>query len=208
MSLLYLLAGSLGALIGGAPLGASNIAVISATTQNRHRRANLISLGAAMGEVLLVVLALCYSRLLADILQMNPWIQAGFIAIFFLVGLGFLWAHRLPSTAWKARQWRSHPLGMGIFLAFVNPPVLVFWMVVVSLSSRVMLPLSDTLPWTELLLFLLGVGLGKFGILWAYGRFGRRFERKNGGDKTKLYRLIGIVLVLLSTLQGIRFLLA
>ncbi|PQB05108.1 LysE family transporter [Aureitalea marina] len=206
MIILFLLIGLILAAVGGAPLGASNIAVVSAATSGNQIRARRLILGAGLGEVALAFLAVCYSSLLAEFFQMNPWVQASFIGLFFLVGIGFLLATRLrhfPKV--KTPKLPETALSSGFLLAFLNPPVLLFWILAIGLSSRYLLPISDQSSILVLSLFFLGVMLGKAMILQAYALYGKRIQERGAGDKNKLYRLIGVVLIVLSTLQGLRF---
>ena len=68
-----------------------------------------------------------------------------------------------------------------------------------------MLPISNISPLLILLFFFTGVYLGKFITLYLYGKLSYRSIQKKCLEQYKLYRVIGIVLILLSTFQGIRF---
>ncbi len=54
-------------------------------------------------------------------------------------------------------------------------------------------------------LFFIGVYIGTFITLYFYGKLSRKSAQKQRGEKYKLYRIIGIALILISTLQGLRF---
>ena len=208
MEILYALVGFFLAILGAAPLGASNIAVITTTAKESLAKGMIIAYGAGLGEVLLAFLSLCNSTMLSNFFEMNPWLQALFIGIFFLVGLFFLFPNAIKICLKKTRERkRKNPkLFTGFILAALNPPVLLFWILAISLTSRYLLTISDMSPLLVLTLFFTGVFIGKVATLYFYARWSNKMKKKQQGDKTKLYRLIGIVLILISTVQGIRFL--
>ncbi|MBQ0735133.1 hypothetical protein [Aquimarina celericrescens] len=90
MTILYLLFGTLIAIIGAIPLGAVNLAVINTSIKENIRTASYIALAAGIGEVILAFFAIHCSLQLSNFLKENKWIQINFIAIFFLVGLYFI----------------------------------------------------------------------------------------------------------------------
>lgn len=207
MEILYIFVGLVLAVIGAAPLGASNIAVITTTTKQSLSKGMIIAYGAGLGEVLLAFLSLCNSTMLSSFFEMNPWLQATFIGIFFIVGLFFLFPNTLKICIKRTRERKrkNSKLLTGFLLSILNPPVLLYWIIAISLTSRYLLTLSDMSPTLILVLFFSGVFLGKVLTLYFYARWSNKRKQKENGDKTKLYRLIGIVLIAISTIQGIRF---
>ncbi len=208
MEFLYVLVGITLAIIGAAPLGASNIAVITTTAKESLSKGMIIAYGAGLGEVLLAFLSLCNSTMLSGFFEMNPWLQGLFIGIFFIVGLFFLFPNAIKICLKRTRERRrkNPKILTGFVLAALNPPVLLFWILAITLTSRYLLSLSDMSPVLVLVLFFVGVFIGKVLTLYFYARWSNKMKQKQQGDKTKLYRLIGIVLILISTVQGIRFL--
>ncbi len=204
MILLYIFFGMLLAFTGGAPLGASNVAVISTTAKESLSKGMLVAYGAGFGEVILAFLALCYSQFLSNFFSMNPWLQLVFVVLFFLVGLYFVLPKK-PKLKFKKTLKSPSRFITGFVLAFANPPVLIYWILVISLLQKYALSISDMSPISVLLLFFAGVFIGKVFILSLYGKWGRKFQHKKKEDKQKLFKYVGIALIALSVVQGIRF---
>jgi threonine/homoserine/homoserine lactone efflux protein len=207
MILLYILTGMVLSIIGAAPLGASNIAVITTTTKESFSKGMRIAQGAGLGEVVLVFFALCYTEMIFNFFEMNSWIQISFIGLFFTIGLLFLFSKKINFTFKKTSnpQRKYSKFLTGFLLAVFNPPVLIFWIIAISITQKYMLPISDLSPFLVLLLFFSGVYIGKYITLYFYGKFSQISTKKQTNNTNKLYRVIGIVLILISTLQGIRF---
>ncbi len=93
----------------------------------------------------------------------------------------------------------------GFLLAILNPPVLIFWVIAISLTQKYMIPISSMSPFIILVLFFTGVYIGKFITLYFYGKISHRTAKKQNKERYKLYRVIGIALIVVSSLQGIRF---
>jgi len=205
MILLYFFTGFILSVIGAAPLGASNIAVITTTTKESFSKGMRIARGAGFGEVLLAFFALCYTTAISDFFEMNSWIQALFILLFFIGGIIFLFSTKLFFQFIKIQKKKNkHSKFLtGLFLAIINPSVLIYWILAISLTQMYLLPISDMSPFTTLTLFFIGVFSGKVAILYFYGKWSRKTVQKE--KNTNLYRIIGISLILISTIQGIRF---
>ena len=73
--MLYLIIGAFLAALGGAFPGASNIAVVSAAAAGKRIQGQQIAYGAGLGEITLALLAISYSMLVTDFLQMHAWVK-------------------------------------------------------------------------------------------------------------------------------------
>lgn len=206
MILIYALIGAVLSAAGGVPLGASNLAVISTTTKHSLSKGMKVAHAAGLGEVTLAFMALCYSSILADFFKMNPWIQAGFIMLFFAIGILLLFPMKFKMKIPRKKPGRKgSPWITGYLLALINPPVLLFWILGITLTQRLMIPISDMSPLLILLLFFTGVFTGKVFVLYLYARLGNRLQKRPVKNKTKLYRIVGVILILLASVQGVRF---
>jgi len=208
MILGYSFIGLLLASLGGAAPGASNLAVIKTTSKDSLNKGMRIAFGAGVGEVLLAFMALCYSTVLTQFFEMNSWVQVAFIILFFVVGTLFYFSEKLTlfSKPKIALPGSESKFITGFILSVLNPPVLLFWILGITLTQKYFLPLTDMSSIGVLLLFFAGVFLGKVAILYFYAKLGNGMQKKKNTDASKLNRVIGIALVLLSTVQGIRFL--
>ncbi|MFD2564138.1 LysE family transporter [Aquimarina rubra] len=207
MILVYLILGTLTSIVGALPLGAVNIAVINTTIREDVRKAFRIALAAGIGEVFLAFFALHCSMELTDFFENNPWIQLVIISIFLVLGVYFLVRKKKEETT---KQTQKIKLGKskfltGFSLAFLNPPVIVYWIIAISLTNKHLFQLTLHTPLTALFLFFTGIYLGKIGTLYLYSKWGNRMAKKSGDAKTKLFKIIGIALIVISFVQGIKF---
>ncbi|TSE08157.1 LysE family transporter [Aquimarina algiphila] len=208
MILLYLLFGILIAIVGALPLGAVNLAVINTSIKESIRNASYIALAAGIGEVVLALFALHCSMELSDFFLANQWIQIVFIFLFFSIGLYFLIFKTKTNTKNNTRKIKisSSKFLTGFSLSILNPPVIIYWILAISLVDKYIFDLTSQNPLTSLFLFFFGIYLGKIGTLYFYGRWGNKMAQKSEDSKNKLSKIIGIVLVTLSIFQGINFL--
>lgn len=207
MILLYIIIGILLSVVGAVPLGASNIAVITTTTKESLKKGLQIAHGAGLGEVVLAFIALSYSNLIITFFEMNSWVQVSFIALFFILGMFFIFSKKLNLRIKKSMisKIKNSKFITGFLLAILNPPVLLFWVIAISLTQKYIVPISSMSPLIILLIFFIGVYIGKFITLYFYGKISHRTAKKQNRERYKLYRVIGIALILVSTIQGIRF---
>ncbi len=208
MTLLYLLLGTLIAVIGAIPLGAVNLAVINTSIRENIKSASYIALAAGVGEVILALFALHCSMELSDFFQMNQWIQIIFIVAFFLIGLYFLFLANKTNLTLKQRKTKllNSKFITGFSLALLNPPVIIYWILAISLTNKYVFELTVQNPISSLFLFFFGIYLGKIGTLYFYSRWGNKMAKSKEDSKTKLHRIIGIALLIISIFQGIKFL--
>lgn len=207
MLLLYIFLGIILSVTGALPLGASNIAVIT-TAKISESKSIKIAQGAGFGEVLLAFFALWYSQIIYNYFEMNTWIQLSFIALFFIVGIGFLLSKKIEFN-FKIKLKNKGKLSSyvtGFLLAFLNPPVLLFWIIGISLVQKYALPISNMSSILVIGLFLSGVYLGKYFTLFLYGKLGSTLGKKSSSKSQKMHQYIGVALLLFSTIQGIRYL--
>ncbi|GAA4276989.1 LysE family transporter [Aquimarina mytili] len=207
MILLYLLFGTLIAIVGAIPLGAVNLAVINTAIKENIKSASYIALAAGIGEIVLAFFALHCSMELSDFFHENQWIQISFIVAFLLIGIYFMHLASIPrqkSKQYKLKLSNSKVL-TGFSLALLNPPVIIYWILAISLTNKHIFTLTTQNPLSTLLLFFIGIYLGKIGTLYFYGKWGNKIAKKQGGSKTKLHRIIGIALITISVFQSIKF---
>ncbi len=206
MIILYLFFGILTASLGAIPIGAVNIAVINTSIKENLKKAFYVALAAGIGEVLLALFALHCSMELSDFFQKNQWIQMLFIALFFSIGIYFAMFKTRNKTIPKPKiKLPNSKFITGFLLALLNPPVIIYWIVAISLTNKYIFELTVKNPLSSLSLFLLGIYLGKIGTLYFYGRWGNKLSKKQEGSETKLHKIIGIALITISVFQGLKF---
>ncbi|WP_299255936.1 LysE family transporter [uncultured Aquimarina sp.] len=206
----YLILGILTSVAGALPLGAVNIAVINTTIKENTRKALRIALAAGIGEVLLAFFALHCSMELTGFFENNRWIQLVIISIFLVIGIYFLVRKNKQDTNVKAPKIKlgKSKFITGFSLAFLNPPVIIYWIVAISLTNKHLFELTLYIPLIALFLFFSGIYLGKIGTLYLYSQWGKKMAQKSNDSKTKLFKIIGVALILISFVQGVKFLIA
>ncbi|WP_299219719.1 LysE family transporter [uncultured Aquimarina sp.] len=206
----YLILGILTSVAGALPLGAVNIAVINTTIKENTRKAFRIALAAGIGEVLLAFFALHCSMELTGFFENNRWIQLVIISIFLVVGIYFLARKNKKDTNAKVSKLKlgKSKFITGFSLAFLNPPVIIYWIVAISLTNKHLFELTLYTPLIALFLFFSGIYLGKIGTLYLYSQWGNKMAQKPNDSKTKLFKIIGVALIVISFVQGVKFLVA
>ena len=207
MILGFFFIGTFLSILGAIPLGASNLAVVSTTSKQSLSQGMKVAYGAGFGEVLLAFFALNYSMVFSDFFEMNHWVQISFMVVLFIVGLYFLTPKKLKIRVKSSsnRDISYSKFWVGFFLSFINPPVLLYWILAISIAKNHLVDISEMSPMTLLSLFFTGVFLGKVTTLFFYGRLSDRIKNKKKGGKTKMYRIIGISLILISFAQMVRY---
>ncbi|MBW1294609.1 LysE family transporter [Aquimarina litoralis] len=202
----YLILGILISTIGALPLGAVNIAVINTTIKENTQKAFRIALAAGIAEVLLALFALHCSMELTGFFEKNQWIQMITIIAFLTIGLYFLIYKKdsRPSKKQTKIKLGKSKFLTGFSLAFLNPPVILYWIIAISLVNKHFFELSLQTSLAALFLFFFGIYLGKISTLYLYSRWGNRMANKSGDSKSKLFRIIGIALIVISLVQGLK----
>ena len=211
MITIYLIIGILTAVAGALPLGAVNIAVINTTIKEDTRKAFNIVLAAGIGEVLLVFFALQCSMELTHFFENNKWIQIAIMTIFLSIGVYLLIRknkekkeHDLTIT--PKNKFRKSKFLTGFSLAFINPPVVIYWILAISLTNKYLFELTPYTSLQALLLFFSGIYLGKIGTLYLYSRWGNKMAKKSDNSSSKIFKIVGVALITISVIQGIKFL--
>lgn len=199
----YFIIGLIATIIGAIPPGASNLAVVKTTLEENVPQSLKIAYGAGIGEVLLAFMALSFGMAVQDFFNMHLWIQLSVIVILSIVGLYFLRSQQLgPATSKKKRS----KYLTGFLLSIVNPPVLIYWVVIFSVISNYA-TLSVHASITVLLLFFTGVFLGKVLTLFGYGKLGLHIQTKRGDKSTNINKIIGGTLLGIASLQIVKLVL-
>ena len=194
--------GCIATIIGAAPPGASNLAVIKTTLQENIQESLKISYGAGIGEVLLALTAFSFGMMVQDFITMNLWIQ---VAGFVILGVVGIYLIRKKKTEKNPSKIGSKYV-TGFLLSLINPPVLVYLILVfsfVQVTLNFHLDMNNVL----LILFIAGVFTGKVLTLYAYSKLGTHLATKKDNFKSNINVLIGSVLLGLSIIQGLRLLL-
>ncbi len=205
---MYLFLGFITAVIGALPLGTTNVAVINTTIKENLKNALKIIYTAALAEGILVIIALNFNMQIEHFIGENLWLQYGIAVLLLTVGIVLAIGRKEcvkdennECVIIKKRRIKVSKQQLGFILGLVNPTVLIYWILVISFLRKKMIYLDISLETSLLVLFLIGVFLGKVVTLYAYGKFSHSLKVKMKNITTKVNRVIGILLLFVSVFQ-------
>ena len=205
MVFIYFIVGILAALLGALPLGASNIAVINTTIKQNARQAFKIAIAAGIAEVILSYYALHCNMVVKDFFDANIWLQVLIAVILFAVGVFlFLKTAKKSETSSKLKGLKKSKYATGFVLGLLNPPVLIYWIVIYGIINNNDIMLSLKSPLTALFLFFFGVYIGKLLTLYLYSRFSLIIKNKFQNINATINKVTGVLLVLISVVQMVK----
>jgi len=207
MRLLYFFIGFVAAVIAPSPPGAANIVVVNTTINGTIKKAMYIVLGAGIGEVVLSFIALHCMMNFTDYFKENPWVQITIFVLFMVIGAFFLLRNRfnIKSENRREKKMKMPEFITGFLLAFINPPVLIFWVLAFTIIHKYVLNVSEMSPLLTLSIFFTGVYVGKILTLYFYGKWGIKLEKNKNEKNSKKDIFVGVALVLIGAIQGFRF---
>lgn len=192
----FLIIGIIATMIGALPPGASNIAVVKTTVQEDICQSLKIGYGAGIGEVMLALIAFSSGMVVQEFFTMHLWVQGLVAGVLAMAGLYFIINRKKEKK--ESKKYGSKYL-TGFALSVINPPVLVYWVLVFSiLRSSFNLDGGYSV---SLMLFFVGVFLGKVLILYAYGKLVNRIQKTKPQSGTSMNKMIGVILISLSVIQ-------
>lgn len=198
MILLFLIIGILTSIVGALPPGASNVAVVKTTINEDIRQSLKIGYGASVGEVFLAFFAYRFGMFVKDFFLMHQWVQILFSVVLSAVGLYFI----LKKTSQKTVKYQyKSKFVKGIFMGLINPPVLLYWVIVFSFLKAYFFSLNGS--FIAISILLVGVFLGKIATLYFYGKLGGSFQ-KNTPNSQKINKIVGASLFILGGLQVVK----
>ncbi|RMB62898.1 hypothetical protein EAX61_04810 [Dokdonia sinensis] len=200
--IIVFLIGLLGAVLASLPPSATNLAVVKYTSKKTLSKALQLGYGAALGEVVVSGLAMVFGIFAQRIFREHLWIQISFIVLMGLAGIYFL---RKKEKEASNNEDSSLPTRFisGLLLGALNIPMFIYWTAVFSVSSKYVI-LNENAPIKLIVLFLSGVFLGKYLILFLYGKLSNYMTENFASFKGKLNTIIGVVLILASIGQAIK----
>lgn len=204
MLLLYFFIGILVTFIGAIPLGTVNISVINTTLRQDARNAMKIALAAGIAEIILSFYALHCSMVVSSFIDMNTWIQIVIAVLLLAVG-GFLFFKKKKERQTKSKLKTSKYI-TGLFLGLLNPPVLVYWVFIISYLNKNDIALTMNTSLMILFIFFAGVYLGKIITLYGYSKLSVLIKNKVQNIAQTINKVIGVLLVIIGLIQGIKFL--
>lgn len=199
---MYFIIGFIVTCIGAIPLGTVNISVIHTTLNYNMRNAMKIAFAAGIAEIVLSFYALHCSTTVTKFIDMNQWIQFIIATSLFIIG-GILFFKKKNKTT-QNRHAPSHYL-TGLFLGLLNPPVLVYWLFIISYLNEHALQINMHSSLPIIVVFFLGVYLGKVVVLYSYSRISILIKNKVQHTAMLINRFIGALLVIIGSVQLLNY---
>lgn len=203
MILVFFIIGFGSAILGALPLGASNIAVINTTLKHNTSQAMKITVAAGIAELLLSYYALHCNTVVKNFIDRNMWIQISIVIILLAIGAFLMFKRENNTPKPKRSRFKSNYL-KGFALGLLNPPVLIYWIVVIGLINKEGYQLNLQTPLLILLLFFLGVYLGKTLTLHMYSKFSLTLKTKIQNINSNVNRITGALLVAIAVIQSVK----
>ncbi|MEM6719144.1 MAG: LysE family transporter [Bacteroidota bacterium] len=202
--LVYFAIGILVTFVGALPLGTVNISVINTTLRVDARNAMKIAIAAGIAEIILSFYALHCSVMVSSFIEMNQWIQVTIALILFVIG-GFLFFKKQKPT--REKKFKTSKYVTGLFLGLLNPPVLAYWLFMISYLNKNDFHLNVNSSIAILFVFFSGVYLGKLLTLYGYSRFSILLKNKVQNIASVINRVIGVLLFVIGCVQLLKYLL-
>ncbi|WP_430410278.1 LysE family transporter [Kordia sp.] len=203
--LLYFIVGVFVTFLGAIPLGTVNISVINTTLRVDARNAMKIALTAGIAEIIISFYALHCSMVVADFIDMHQWIQIAIAFILFLLGGILFFKKKKEETVEKKRKTSNYITGL--FLGLLNPPVLVYWIFIITYLNKNAFQLNMNTSLTILFVFFSGVYLGKLLTLYGYSRFSILIKNRVQNIAAIINRVIGVLLLVIGCVQVLKYIL-
>jgi LPXTG-motif cell wall-anchored protein len=201
MIFIYFIIGILAAFIGAIPLGASNIIVINTTLRQNAKQAFKIAIAAGLAEVILSFYALHCNTVVKHFIERNQWIQLAIIFILLFLG-GFLFLKKKKEKTERKQSITNSKYLRGFLSGILNPPVLVYWLVVIGFINESMYMLSLQSSISILFLFFIGVYAGKLLTLYLYSRFSLIIKHKVKNITLILNKVTGVLLIFIALINA------
>lgn len=181
--------------IGALPFGLVNLSVLDISNRKGTGPAMQLSHGAAVIEVLFGLTALTAGGLIANYLDTNPVINYLILSVPAVAGIVFLSRGRKKQETIHVEK---SGFLRGMILNLVSIQVLLYWLLAMT-YLQALLDIRYTA--FSLILFALGVWLGKIGVLWLYAIFSSKVFGRLGFFSRNINRIIGVVLLFTVVLQ-------
>ena len=196
--LIHLGFGLMVSIICALPFGLVNLNVLDAAYRQGNRVALNISFGAAIVEVLFGLIAILAGSMIHQYILENVFINYLAIVVLIFAGLVFLLKKKEVVTRQKAN---STGFFKGALLNLVSIQVLLFWLIAVTfLSSKQILQYD----FITILVFVLGIWLGKMTVLWFYILLSNKIISKSRILSNNIDIIIGIILLIIAVIQVVK----
>lgn len=201
--LLSFLIGLIASFLGTLPFGPINLSVVDATLRKSLQAALWLAFAAALVEILQSFVALHCSMWISDIVQSSRWVKLGTFILF--VGLGLFFFRKKSIEKADSASKKGGNFLRGLIIALLNPQAIPFWLFVLTyLETAQMIHLDTRQQVPYILLFLLGVAMGKFLALLCFGLMSNVIKNRTKFLNQWMNKILGIILLLIGLYQGVQ----
>lgn len=193
--------GLLGSFLSGVAFGPINLSVVDLTLKKSRSSALTFSAAAALVEIFQAMIAVLFGKLISRKIVEFPELKILVILFFIILGLYFVFKTDKPKAEFESKRETSSFIN-GFIVAILNPQAIPYWIFVLAYLKSVNLLYLKS--W-HLLLFLVGVSIGKFIILSLYGYLSNYIKRHFANLNDYVSNTIGGILIVVGLVQAIRY---
>ncbi len=185
-------------IIGALPFGLVNLTVLDISFHRNKIAALKVAHGAAWIEVLFGLTALIAGSLIGQFTRNHQVVQTLVLIIPALVGLAFL----LKKNRCEAKTTeKDSGFLKGMLLNLISIQVLLYWLFAMTFFNTRWEPEFNIL---FIVLFALGIWIGKMGVLWVYALLSQKIFTRFGFLSKNINRVIGVVLIITVFIQFLK----
>jgi threonine/homoserine/homoserine lactone efflux protein len=193
---------------GSLSFGPINLCVVDTTVRHNLRAGIWFAAAAAMVESLQASIALYFGEFYPLFLRKYPWVHLVILVFFVALGIAFL-RRSSDGGESKIKEGTGRHFFHGLVIALMNPQGIPFWIFVLAyLQSAQMFEINSNVSQTGLILFLIGVVLGKFAALSLFGMLSNVINRRTAFLQQWTDKITGGILIALGLLQSFQFFLS
>lgn len=187
--------GFVASIIGALPFGLVNLSVVESTIKRGERAAFQISAGAAVVEILFVLLAFFLGSSLAAFNHNNAWISYLIFVILLVSGIFFFLKKSKMS---EAKILAMPNVFKGMMLNILSVQVLLYWFIAIAYLQS-----NNRIDFTHewIIAFTVAVGAGKMLTLLFYRLMARKIKAGSGVIARKINMIIGTIMLGLAAFQ-------
>jgi len=197
----HLFLGFITCVIGALPFGLVNLSVLKRAVDKRKKTAIAISHGASVTEIAFAAIAVFFGSFLKDALLENLYLNLFIVLV--LLTASFIYFFK-KSRGNKATDIHLKGIMKGIILNLISLQVLLYWILALGFLIT---QLEINYQPVFLIIFFVGVWIGKMTTLRLYIEFSRIIEKRSYHISNYINKVIGGLLLLVATFQIFKVLL-
>lgn len=197
-------AGFIASFLGTLPFGPINLSVVDTTIKKNLQAGLWFALAAAIVEIGQSFVAIHCSMFITDFLKSSPWLSIGIALLFIVLGILFFFKKSIQNND-PAKKKKGNSFIRGILISIVNIQAIPFWIFVLTYLDTVqMIHLDTGQQLNFILLFLVGVALGKFLALLLFGVLSEAISKRTNFLNKWMNKILGGIFIFIGLLQFVQ----